>query len=666
MSLFTECVCGRRFLAPLEYAGVRMPCPHCGRTVEVAAAKTAVEQDVAAQAESLELDPEIRLEPEVVLERPTVAAEALRNAGSGTAGLRPLLAKGSPWTRMAEALLDPRAIHAILAVGGGLSVLGSIIWLASLGVFDNKFVLAVALGTGTLSLLVAGCYVSLRTKYTLAGRALTFLATVITPLNLWFYHAQGLVTVDHGLWVCGVVCCLLFAATVYALREPLFLYAVEIGVTLTIVLFLGQLHLAGDVSCLIFSLISLGVASILAERAFPPSEPIFSQQRFGKPLFHSGHAQLAIALAAMLVVQMLSWNQWPAANLEGVRWIAAHVTHGAALRLGMLSTSLGLGGGLWLIGAALYYYSARRSPRMAPLAYVAAGCVCGALWQFLLLAGTLDIYQAPVFAGVGVAGLLIGRLLRAGGERMMEGGRAVLLVALLSAAMQGLTRFLSLGATPTDWLDMWSLAPSIVAGCVGACIAGSAGWRRTYVVLSTVVGTVFLVTLGNLSQISPMQKLEVATTGVGLATLIAGYFGRFGEEDSKPDDLVTLGLWLGSVLATAPLAIAVLHFRVYGGGLSLVDELALVTVASLMLLSGLAWQVKSTTFHGGAALVFYLGLVAVSLGWRQQWAIGVYLAIGGAAVFAIGLGLSVYREQLLRIPGRMASREGVFQVLKWR
>jgi len=45
-------------------------------------------------------------------------------------------------------------------------------------------------------------------------QALTFLGCVVAPLNLWFYHAQNLITVQGHLWVGGVVCCLLYAATV--------------------------------------------------------------------------------------------------------------------------------------------------------------------------------------------------------------------------------------------------------------------------------------------------------------------------------------------------------------------------------------------------------------------------------------------------------------------
>ena len=71
----------------------------------------------------------------------------------------------SVWRRMFESLLDPRSIQWILTIGGGLSVLGLIVWLVSLGFFQNPRVLAVALGLGTLALLGAGWLLVLWTRY---------------------------------------------------------------------------------------------------------------------------------------------------------------------------------------------------------------------------------------------------------------------------------------------------------------------------------------------------------------------------------------------------------------------------------------------------------------------------------------------------------------------
>ena len=85
-----------------------------------------------------------------------------------------------------------------------------------------------------------------------------------------------------------------------------------------------------------------------------------------------------------------------------------------------------------------------------------------------------------------------------------------------------------------------------------------------------------------------------------------------------------------------------------------------------MLVSGLGWQIKSTTVFGGGSLTLYLIMVVTSIAYQPQVAIGVYLAIGGALVFAVGIALSIYREKLLELPERIAKREGFFRIMNWR
>jgi hypothetical protein len=85
-----------------------------------------------------------------------------------------------------------------------------------------------------------------------------------------------------------------------------------------------------------------------------------------------------------------------------------------------------------------------------------------------------------------------------------------------------------------------------------------------------------------------------------------------------------------------------------------------------MLVTGLSWKIKATTLWGGSALTLYLTVLVASLAYRPQVAIGVYMAVGGAIVFAIGIILSIYRDKLLEIPEQVANRTGVFRILNWR
>jgi len=152
--------------------------------------------------------------------------------------------------RMFEALLDPRSIQWMLMLGGGLLVLGLIVLLINWLNIEAPYVIAASMGAGTLVVLGGGWSLTLKTKYKTAGRALTFLACVVAPLNLWYYHAQGIVTLENHLWVGGVLCSLLYIATVRILRDPLFMYAVEAGVTLTALLFLPVLNVSVDATTL--------------------------------------------------------------------------------------------------------------------------------------------------------------------------------------------------------------------------------------------------------------------------------------------------------------------------------------------------------------------------------------------------------------------------------
>jgi hypothetical protein len=907
MSIAVDCVCGRRLLAPDQFAGTRAPCPTCGRTLEIP-----LVAKVSGAPNSSAADESIRVEPPTPIKQffdPPKAEPPKRE-------------KAVSLARMAQALLDPRSIHLMLILGGSLCVLGLIIWLTSLGIFENKLVLAVALGAGTLGMLAAGWLVTLKTRFRLAGQALTFLACVVAPLNLWFYHAQGLVTLDNGLWVGGVVCCLLYAATVYMLRDPIFMYAVEVGVTLTVVLFLGQLGLMANTSYLCLALIGLGFISIHAERAFSPDEGPFSRRRFGMPLFWSGHVQLGAALAILLVTQLAGWLMGPVSSFTSYPWMETSLEHVTLWGHGLLPQSYPLATGLWLAGTYLYLYSdlvvrrvgvhtylaaccllmaevtligqnlesealiavlavtalavnlssgllgaagdklRRTLPRLGlamsalpvlmgvvlhlratsevaarwdwqyaatwhfaaamlvvavanrasaylcrrvdpkvsavyfffsaaallvaaaaglrlygwtqwteqapalmlipivylvaarlwrghsperPLTwiahaatavilvhvvgagvnivesaihpiqqhstnlllglvfgeaamfyllaamfhrrgvhvYLATAAACGALWQLLGYEGVPGAYHTMLYAALGVAMLLASRILglvqsdiyNAAGLKQQETtgrgraafqcGNAILSIALLAAIMQGWMRLPTLERGHADRLHVWSLLLTTSAGAVGFVLVPRGGWRRAYAAMTITLAAVTFLTLNLLSLLTPWQKLEIFATGVGILLVAAGYIGRFRESSTKQDELVTFGLWLGSLLATAPLVIAVIYHR-WVGGLSIIDELSLVTIAVLLLITGFVSQVKSTTLHGGSALVLYLLLVLVSLGWQQQWAIGVYLAIGGGLVFACGVALSIYRDKLLEIPERLAQREGVFQIINWR
>jgi hypothetical protein len=906
MPIVLRCPCGRVLKARDEFAGSRAECPTCGRVVQIPSANQ------AAPAAEPRFDEAAPTPIEEFLDPPTGSPAQAETATAAAAPATPVL------RRMFEALLDPRSIQWMLMIGGGLCVLGVIVWLVSEGVFENKLALAGLLGAGTLAILGAGWYTALRTRFRVAGQALTFLGCVVAPLNLWFYHAQDLLTVDGHLWVGGVICCLLYAATVYVLRDSLFMYAFEAGITLTAMLLLADLGKITDAAWMSLFLMALGLISIHAERAFSPAESAeFPRRKYGLPLFWSGHAQMGVSLLILLASQVLGWFvvplertfnfQWSGNLLSEQHLVAAAVWLAAVyaylysdivvrrigvylalagfalvmaevtLLLGfnvdaewiiasMAATSLAINLALsrwrneypnferfvpplgWVLGiipvlwgvalhwratstvaeslglahqtsaafgavmlataianrcsafltrridarssmgyfvlsalalliaaagllrefglvswsqqapwmmlipigymiasrlsrgrtsekplywvaqtatgvillhvfgalveswdsfiplegetrtlllalvfveAAVFYALAAVFHRRSINIYLAAVAASGAIWLGLGYYGVPSVYYTMLYAFLGLAGIVAGRMLgleqtdvyrpgesqakaiRGRGLAAFQCGTGILCVALIAALMQGLV---GLAKREGDWTEIGVLAAMIAAAGFAALVAPAANWRRFYTVAATALAAVTFLRINLEIDLSGWEKLEIFCTIVGVLILAASHVALFRGASGGPtgahvesnEETVSFGLVLGSVLAATPLLVATLYHRWYGGEPSLWNEIALLTVTIVMLVTGLSWQIKASTLWGGVALVTYLVVLIVSLAYHPNTPVGVYLAVGGATVFALGIALSMYRERLMTLPDRVAKREGVFRILNWR
>ena len=899
MSIRVACKCGRDLLARDAFAGTRANCPTCGRVIQIPEKNVEPEStDTATEAPSAR-----------TTRQPMPIKEFLDPPSSADAS--PKVPGPTVWRRMFEALLDPQSIQWMLTIGGGLLVLGLIILLINWFDVKTAVVIAGSMGAGTLAVLAVGWWLTLRTKYKTAGRALSFLACVVAPLNLWYYHAQDLVTLQDHLWLGGVVCCLLYAATVRILRDPIFLYAVEAGVTLTVLLFLPVVNISVDAAALSMSLIVLGLISIHTERAFPVEGSEFVRSRYGMPLFWSGHVQLAISLIVLLVSQTLAWLNDPITHFFGhgfqgnllttnpllaaALWLAAVYAYlysdlvvrragvcvyGAAFSIlmavvtlvgwqfesaeavivalavvalganvllvrtakggepiirsaaspGMILSGIPLligwvlhiratsdvwgnkvliewpyvwsmlavaitcrisawlyrrtsirqvafylflsaaalllaaAGLLPLIGAVEWYQQApllmlipigyiiasrlwRGHSPERPLAWVAhtatavilfhvliaslqeigwvirpvqgqvqnlllglvfaeaslfyslaglfrsrsinayfaAAAACGALWQVLGYFAVPGHYHTLLYAILGIAALAVARSLgleqftvyrddgtkamatRGRGLTAFQSGNAILSIALLSAFWQGLARLI---ASKTGGFENFTLVMTTVVSIAAIGIVPSGDWRRLYVTASVFLGglAVLTISLDWLRMLTLPEKVELVSVVIGVGLLVSGYVGRFREPETESSEAVGTGLFLGSVLATLPLLLAVACHRWWGAGISLHDELGLLTVTVLMLVTGCAWKAKWPTLLAGGCLTLYLMLLIAELARRteEMMGIAVFMTIVGAVVFAAGIVLSVYRERLLELPDKIAKREGVFRIATWR
>jgi hypothetical protein len=791
-----------------------------------------------------------------------------------------------------EILLDPRSIQWMLASGGVLLVTGIVIWLASLGIFEHAMVVAVTLGAGTVLMLGAGCWVVRNTSMKLAGQAVTLLACLVMPLNLWFYHSHQLMTLDGNLWIAAVVCCVLYAVTALVLRDPLFVYVLMAGVAGTGLLILSDMGKFAEIAAPSLMLVVMGLIGIHAERAFEENEGPFSRKRFGLAFFFSGHALLAGGLLLLLgaqltasvlkpifpalvapeittveslkllaigivlagsyayvysdlVVRRVGFYIYPAAftllwaellglgmlNLKygpeaiiatlaltallltvaqgllkahprlsrpivplatllcilpvgyglllharatnaalhgvwhyevGVGYVLAMILTAVTCRLSAhlhRKTNDGLSAAFFFLTAAATMVAAAglltvlgigtwaaQAPilMLIPLAYllasqfyggdiqrkslmavarvatgvmifsvltaathlsprvfdsiqgkslnlllavffaegavfyalltmfrkhsghvfVATAMACGALWQLLSFAEVTKETYMFTFAVLGLGMLLISRWATVPAKLQQTAstcGKALMSLSFISSALMVASLLLTDRSHSQDARLMGLMMLLMLAGAV---IVGKSPWRRTFTVMGIINGALGCLLLGALIDLSGWQKAEIFCVASGLALLVAGHVGWFREQE-KRSDTVSFNLATGAVLAGLPLLIASVVNR-FGYSISIPDEIALVTVSALMLISGLMLQVRSTTITGGALLALHVAILLGFAGWKAQLAVGVYLSMAGAVVFLLGLGLAIYRERLLELPGRIRRHEGIFKVLAWR
>lgn len=489
MPIVVRCVCGQKVCVAHSVAR----CDACGRVVRAKVPAGAPEQ----AEEVREFFPE-----------PGAAASLGRPADNRSVG-----------RRMLEALLDPWAIRWLLTLGGALSVVGLVVWAYSKGMFDEPWQQAAAFGAGTLALFAAGWWLTLRTRHKTAGIAVTFLAAVVAPLNLWFYDHQKLLTVDDNLWAAGVVCCGLYAATLFALRRPIFLYAFQIGVTLTVLLLLGHFGEVG-VTGLSATLAVLGALAVHLERAFPPGG-VLDRKQYGPPLLWTGLTQFAVALVALATGQAFAWSHLPVGS---VSWF---------IDPSRLAVAPYTATALWLAGAYVACYLAL-IPRLAGGWTVLAAAGCFLMAETTVLIGANATAEGAVMALTltsAVACVAVSRLPeRAGVPRKAALVASVVLSGLpvffgyLLLARGTMPSFREFGwARPID--AAYALAMTLVATCLAASAVSLRGHHRANVALRFLTaGGVLLAAAGAVRLVEglPWSVRAALLTFIPLAYAVEG------------------------------------------------------------------------------------------------------------------------------------------------
>jgi hypothetical protein len=391
-----------------------------------------------------------------------------------------------PRRNLMEILLDPRSIQWLLACGGALLVLGLIIWLWAEGIFANRLFVAGLLGAANVALLVGGWAVIRLTRHELAGRALTLLACLVMPFNLWFYDAQGLITLREGghLWIPALVCCVLYAASARLLRDPTFVYVFMAGIAGTGLLILADRDFQRfwEIAAPASLLVALGLLSIHAERAFPEGEGPFARRRFGMAFFWSGHVLLGAGLLLLLGADvagnwLFDWYRPVYAQFNAAQPEIVTTTWGRLLSLALV-----------LAGTYAYVWSDLVVRRVG--AYIGVA-VLTLLWAEVLL---LQLFwPAPpvevVIAALAVTGLLANVALTARGDALVRAGPPLALVLSTLPVVLGLVLHVraTAAALPTPW--HYTITGTYVAAMLAAalsCRAGAFLYRHRQPALSVV------------------------------------------------------------------------------------------------------------------------------------------------------------------------------------
>ncbi len=186
-------------------------------------------------------------------------------------------------------------------------VVGLVILLWLNDVFTPP-VLAIVLALSNIALLSGGLATIRFSRYQLAGKALSLLSCLVMPLNLWYLHANDLITIDGHLWMCAVLISVFYGFAAVILKDELFVYVFSAGVTMTGLLILSDLPPSPQKFWEIASpatlLVVLGLIGIHLERAFKVGEGPFNRGRFGMAFFWSGQVQLAAGLLLVLGAQI--------------------------------------------------------------------------------------------------------------------------------------------------------------------------------------------------------------------------------------------------------------------------------------------------------------------------------------------------------------------------
>ena len=229
------------------------------------------------------------------------------------------------FNRLLNTLLHPSSLSWLMNVGGGLLFFGFVVWLWTIGLFENPVVAASILTSLNLVVLGVGAGIAKRWENSQSGKALTLLACLALPLNLWLYDAQGLIKLSEGghLWIPALICTMIYTAIANILKDKSFVFTVVGGVTMTGLLFLADNTVGriGETIAPSVLLTIIGTICLFGRYLFSKNPGPFSRDNFGLAMFQSGHVCLALGLGTLFsgrVYDRLGYQFFGTIAWEGV------------------------------------------------------------------------------------------------------------------------------------------------------------------------------------------------------------------------------------------------------------------------------------------------------------------------------------------------------------
>lgn len=564
-----------------------------------------------------------------------------------------------PRRSLLEILLDPRSIQCLLGLGGALMVVGLVILLWINNYFTPP-VMAGILAIGNILLLAAGLATIHYTRYQMAGKALALLSCLVMPLNLWYCHANNLITIDGNLWMCAVLISALYAVAAVVLKDELFVYVFSAGVAMTGMLFLADLPPSPqrfwEIASPATMLVVLGLIGIHLERAFETGDGAFTRAKFGMAFFWSGHVQLAVGLILLLSAQVAGdwlYPFWFKPVFDELQAIPSPVCD----RLRWLALIL------VLTGTYAYVYSDLFVRKRGIFIHIAAFTV---LWAEVLGVQIVNL-KLGVDAVIAIlaATSLLSHLAKFFLGRDNQYTRSLpvfgLLLGLLPVLM-GVVVYLDHFGLQAVWHDeppRWAFVGAMLLTAV-ACRVGAYLYRNT----SHSLITWYFFATGAATMIAAVAALSAAGLNrwqshapvmmlIPIAYLVAAKF--YGEQTSaKP--LLWVAHTAAGVMLTSSLASA---FEAFSDGS---DNQTLHLSLALFFAEASVFYGLATWFRRQSWCIYLSSFMASAAFWQllAWFALGTQAYILVFAVVGLGM-LLAYRMSLLEQTAAAPLAEALFQ-----